>query len=76
MAAGDAISDRGVRGHGERLGQLVAGGTDGNELLTTMTGTVLLALSAALVGGAVLAIVLIPGFSSWTVHVASLHHHH
>lgn len=48
MAAGQAISDRAERRLGERLGQLVAGGTDGNELLTSMTGTVLLVLLAVI----------------------------
>jgi hypothetical protein len=33
-----------------------------------------IALSGALVGGAVLAIVLIPDFSSWTAHAALRHH--
>jgi hypothetical protein len=34
-----------------------------------------IALSGALVGGLVLAIVLIPDFASWTAHGASPHHH-
>ncbi len=35
-----------------------------------------LALSGALVGGAVLAIVLIPQFATWTAHGVFMHHHH
>ena len=35
-----------------------------------------IALSGALVAGAVLAIVLIPEFSAWTPHGVFLHHHH
>jgi len=35
-----------------------------------------IALTGAVVGGAVLAIVLIPAFASWTAHSAFLHHHH
>lgn len=35
-----------------------------------------IALSGALVAGAVLAIVLIPEFSSWTAHGVFVHHHH
>jgi hypothetical protein len=35
----------------------------------------LVALVGALVGGAVLAIALIPDFSAWTAHTALLHHH-
>ena len=35
-----------------------------------------IALSAALVAGLVLAIVLIPDFSAWTAHGVFLHHHH
>ncbi len=34
-----------------------------------------IALTGALVGGLVLAIVLIPDFAAWTAHGA-LHHHH
>ncbi len=36
----------------------------------------LLALSGAVVAGVVLAIALIPDFSSWTTGIAFLHHHH
>ena len=35
-----------------------------------------LALTGALVGGAVLAIVLIPEFGTWTAHSVFMHHHH
>ena len=35
-----------------------------------------LALTGALVGGAVLAIVLIPQFATWTAHGVLMHHHH
>jgi hypothetical protein len=35
-----------------------------------------LALTGALVGGAVLAIVLIPQFATWTAHSVFMHHHH
>ena len=35
-----------------------------------------IALSGALVAGAVLAIVLIPDFSAWTAHGVFVHHHH
>jgi hypothetical protein len=35
-----------------------------------------IALAGALVGGLVLALVLIPEFSSWTAHGVFLHHHH
>jgi hypothetical protein len=33
-------------------------------------------LAGALVGGLVLAVVLIPDFSAWTAHGVFLHHHH
>lgn len=35
-----------------------------------------IALTGAIVGGAVLAIALIPDFSIWTAHLSLLHHHH
>jgi hypothetical protein len=35
-----------------------------------------IAISGALVGGLVLAVVLIPDFAAWTAHSAALHHHH
>jgi hypothetical protein len=35
-----------------------------------------IALSGALIAGAVLAIVLIPDFSAWTAHGVFVHHHH
>lgn len=35
-----------------------------------------ISVASALVGGAVLAVVLIPDFSIWTAHTALLHHHH
>lgn len=35
-----------------------------------------LALAGAIVGGLVLAIALIPEFSTWTSHLGLLHHHH
>jgi hypothetical protein len=33
-------------------------------------------IASAIVGGLVLAIVLIPDFATWTAHTALLHHHH
>jgi len=35
-----------------------------------------IALTGAMVGGLVLAVVLIPEFAAWTAHSAFLHHHH
>ena len=35
-----------------------------------------IALTGAMVGGLVLAVVLIPDFAAWTSHGAFLHHHH
>jgi hypothetical protein len=35
-----------------------------------------IAIAGAMVGGLVLAIVLIPDFATWTAHTALLHHHH
>jgi hypothetical protein len=35
-----------------------------------------IAVAGALVGGVVLAIVLIPQFGAWTAHGAFVHHHH
>jgi hypothetical protein len=35
-----------------------------------------ISIASAIVGGLVLAIVLIPDFSIWTAHTALLHHHH
>jgi hypothetical protein len=35
-----------------------------------------IALTGAMVGGLVLAVVLIPDFAAWTVHGVFLHHHH
>jgi hypothetical protein len=35
-----------------------------------------ISIAGALVGGLVLAVVLIPDFSIWTAHTALLHHHH
>jgi hypothetical protein len=35
-----------------------------------------IALTGALVGGLILALVLIPEFSAWTAHGVFLHHHH
>jgi hypothetical protein len=35
-----------------------------------------LSIAGAIVGGLVLAVVLIPDFSIWTAHTALLHHHH
>jgi hypothetical protein len=35
-----------------------------------------IAVAGALVGGLVLAIVLIPDFAAWTTHGAGFHHHH
>ena len=51
--------------------------TDG-ELSWTAPGAAgrWISLSGALVGGAVLAVALIPQFGPWTAHAAFLHHHH
>jgi uncharacterized membrane protein YbhN (UPF0104 family) len=35
-----------------------------------------ISIAGAIVGGLVLAIVLIPEFASWTAHTATIHHHH
>jgi hypothetical protein len=54
----------GGRGQAQHLG--AAGGATGRWIV----------LSGALVGGLVLAVVLIPTFASWTAHSVFLHHHH
>jgi hypothetical protein len=54
----------GGRGHAQSLG--AGGGATGRWIV----------LSGALVGGLVLAVVLIPTFASWTAHSVFLHHHH
>jgi len=54
----------GGRGHAQGVG--APGGAAGRWI----------ALTGAVVGGVVLAIVLIPTFASWTAHSAFLHHHH
>ena len=56
----------GIVGPGQARHAGTAGGATGRWI----------ALTGALVGGAVLAIVLIPTFASWTAHSVFLHHHH
>jgi len=51
--------------------RLTAGGTAGNERLTTVTG---IALAGALTGGTALAIVAIPQFGPW-LHASHYLHH-
>lgn len=58
--------------------QLRAESLDGTSLGRRQPGgsARALALAGALVAGLVLAIVLIPDFSSWTSNAAAFHHHH
>lgn len=56
----------GVRGREERQRVGAGSGTAGRWI----------ALTSAMVGGLVLAVVLIPEFAAWTGHAVSLHHHH
>jgi len=56
-------------GIGGRGAQHPAGGTSGNAGRW-------IALTGAIVGGLVLALVLIPEFAAWTAHGVFLHHHH
>ncbi len=59
------------------LGALGAARTDG-ELTGAAPGATgrWITLAGALVGGLVLAVVLIPEFAPWTAHSVFLHHHH
>ncbi len=56
----------GIGGRRQAQGVGAAGGATGRWI----------ALTGAIVGGLVLAIVLIPTFASWTAHSVFLHHHH
>jgi hypothetical protein len=55
-----------------------AEGANGDPSLTSPTGAAgrWITLGGGLVGGLVLAIVLIPQFAPWTAHGVLLHHHH
>ncbi|HUA05981.1 MAG TPA: hypothetical protein VMB27_18875 [Solirubrobacteraceae bacterium] len=55
-----------IGGREQAQGLVAAGGTTGRWI----------ALAGALVGGLVLAVVLIPTFASWTAHSVFLHDHH
>ena len=68
-----------VLGHLPAIGRLLGIGTRGrDEAAEALPGGAgrWIALSGALVAGAVLAIVLVPGFSAWTSNGVFLHHHH
>jgi hypothetical protein len=54
------------------------GGRDATQRLGGTPGSAgrWIALASAMVGGLVLAVVLIPDFASWTAHSVFLHHHH
>ncbi len=56
----------GISGRAQAQGLGATGGATGRWI----------ALTGALVGGLVLAVVLIPTFASWTAHSVFLHHHH
>jgi hypothetical protein len=56
----------GISDRGQAHGLAATGGATGRWI----------ALTGALVGGLVLAVVLIPTFASWTAHSVFLHHHH
>ncbi|MBV8219246.1 MAG: hypothetical protein JO325_12340 [Solirubrobacterales bacterium] len=56
----------GLGGRGQAQGLGAGDGATGRSI----------ALAGALVGGLVLAVVLIPTFASWTAHSVFLHHHH
>jgi hypothetical protein len=68
-----------VLGHlaevGRALGIGVRGQQQGANATPGASGR-WIALAGALVGGLVLAVVLIPEFSAWTAHGVFLHHHH
>jgi hypothetical protein len=54
------------------------GGRSETELVGRTPGAAgrWIALAGAMVGGLVLAVVLIPDFAAWTAHTVFLHHHH
>jgi len=56
----------GIGGRGQAQRFAAGGGASGRWI----------ALSGALVGGLVLAVVFIPTFASWTAHSVFMHHHH
>ena len=56
----------GFHGRAQAQGLSAAGGATGRWI----------ALTGALVGGLVLAVLLIPSFAGWTAHSVFLHHHH
>jgi hypothetical protein len=68
-----------VLGHLPGVARALGIGRRGQEAPTTAAGGAAgrwIALTGALVAGAVLAIVLIPDFSAWTAHSGLVHHHH
>jgi hypothetical protein len=68
-----------VLGHLAEVGRALGIGARGQEQSANAAAGASgrwIALTGALVGGLVLAIVLIPEFSAWTAHGVFLHHHH
>jgi hypothetical protein len=68
-----------VLGHLPEVGRALGIGARGQEQSANAAAGASgrwIALTGALVGGLVLAIVLIPEFSAWTAHGVFLHHHH
>ena len=68
-----------ILGHLPAVGRALGVGGRGRAQLTGATpggAGRWLALTGALVGGAVLAIALIPQFATWTAHGVFMHHHH
>ena len=68
-----------ILGHLPAVGRALGVGGRGGARLTGATpggAGRWLALTGALVGGAVLAIALIPQFATWTAHGVFIHHHH
>jgi hypothetical protein len=67
-----------VLGHLTAVARLLGIGRSGESGAGARSGQAgrWIALSGALVAGAVLAIVLIPDFSVWTAHGVFVHHHH